>query len=89
MKNDNKKMNKIFKTDEYSENILSVIYKYGFFRKRFHSLYSEPVFTAEDAVRAKDFPARQGGFSQEYFVHFKKIQRSMAGKDPPRRRLRL
>ena len=49
----------------------------------------EPVFTAEDAGWARDFFARQGAFSQEYFVYCKKTQRSMAEKDPPTRRLRL
>ncbi len=49
----------------------------------------EPVFTAEDAGWARDFSARQGAFSQECFVHFKKTQRSMAEKDPSTRRLRL
>ena len=49
----------------------------------------EPVFTAEDAGWAKNFPARQGAFSRECLVHFKKTQRGMAEKDPPRRRLRL
>ena len=33
----------------------------------------EPVFTAEDAGWARDFFARQGKFSQEYFVYCKKI----------------
>ena len=50
---------------------------------------SEPVFTAEDAGWARDFSARQGAFSQEYFVYCKKTQRGMAEKDPPTRRLRL
>ena len=50
---------------------------------------SEPVFTAEDAGWARDFSARQGEFLREYFVHFKKIQRSMAGKELSRRHLRL
>ncbi len=50
---------------------------------------SEAVFTAEDAVGARDFSARQGAFSRECLVHFKKTQRGMAEKDPPRRRLRL
>ena len=36
----------------------------------------EPVFTAEDAGWARGFFARQGEFSQEYFVYFKKIYRS-------------
>ena len=49
----------------------------------------EPVFTAEDAGWAKNFPARQGAFSRECLVHFKKTQRGMAGKDPSTRRLRL
>ncbi len=49
----------------------------------------EPVFTAEDAGWPRDFPVRQGEFSPEYFVYCKKIQRSMAEKDPARRRLRL
>ena len=49
----------------------------------------EPVFTAEDAGWTRDFPARQGAFSQEYFVYCKKTQRSMAEKDPSTRCLRL
>ena len=52
-------------------------------------LLLEPVFTAEDAVWPRDFSVRQGEFSPEYFVYCKKIQRSMAEKDPARRRLRL
>ena len=49
----------------------------------------EPVFTAEDAVGARNFSVRQGAFSREYFVYFKKTQRGMTEKGPSRRRLRL
>ena len=47
----------------------------------------ESLFTAENAEWARDFFARRGEFSQAYFVYVKKIQRSMAEKDPPRRHI--
>ena len=45
--------------------------------------FLEPVSYLEVCRMTRKFAARQGEFSQEYFVYCKKIERSMAAKGPP------
>jgi len=54
--------------------------------QREYSKDLEPVFISGNAGCARNFPVRQGALTREYFVYFKEKQRSMTGKDPPRRR---
>ena len=62
------------------ENVI----RYGLYRKvvKYH-LRLGLVWKLEMCPTARDFFARQGDLTQQYFVYCKENQRSMAEKDPP------